>query len=117
MRFKLDENLSPTIAGLLAEAGHDTATVAQRGLGGAEDPDIASVCLAEGRILLTLDLDFADVRAYPPHRYPGLVVLRIGNQSPRRQMEVVSRMLPSLSGRSLQGQLWIVEDSRIRIRE
>ncbi len=117
MRFKLDENLSPTIAGLLAEAGHDAATVAEQGLAGAEDPDIASVCLDEGRILLTLDLDFADVRAYPPHRYPGLIVLCISNQSPRRQLEVVSRILPNLSGCSLRGQLWVVEDSRIRIRE
>ena len=117
MRFKLDENLSPTIAGLLAGAGHDATTVAEQGLAGAEDPDIASVCLDEGRILVTFDLDFADVRAYPPHRYPGLIVLRISSQAPRRQMEVVSRILPSLSGRSLNGQLWIVEDSRIRIRE
>ena len=117
MRFKLDENLSPTMAGLLTEAGHDAATVAEQGLAGAEDPDIASVCLDEGRILLTLDLDFADIRAYPPHRYSGLIVLRISSQAPRRQMEVVSRILPSLSGSSLQGKLWIVEDSRIRIRE
>jgi predicted nuclease of predicted toxin-antitoxin system len=117
VRFKLDENLSPTIAGLLTEAGHDTATVAEQGLAGAEDPDIALVRLDEGRILLTLDLDFADVRAYPPHRYHGLIVLRISSQAPRRQMEVVSRILPSLSGSSLQGKLWIVEDSRIRIRE
>lgn len=117
MRFKLDENLSPKIAGLLAEAGHDATTVAEQGLSGAEDLDIVSVCLDEGRILLTLDLDFADVRAYPPHRYPGLIVLRISNQSPRRQLEVVSRILPSLSGSPLRGQLWVVEDSRIRIRE
>lgn len=117
MQFKLDENLSPAIAGLLTQAGHDAATVAEQGLAGAEDPDIASMCLEEGRILLTLDLDFADVRAYPPCRYPGLIVLRISNQSPRRQFEVVSRILPSLSGSPLQGQLWIVEDSRIRIRE
>ena len=103
MRFKLDENLSPMIAGLLREAGHNAATVAEQGLAGAEDPDVASVCLDEGRVLLTLDLDFSDVRAYPPHRYPGLIVLRISSQAPRRQLEVVSRMLPSLSSRSLQG--------------
>ena len=117
MRFKLDENLSPMVAGLLTESGHDTTTVAEQRLAGAEDPDIASVCLHEGRILLTFDLDFADVRAYPPHSYPGLIVLRIGSQSPKRQMEVISRILPNLSGRSIQGQLWIVEGSRICIRE
>ncbi len=117
MRFKLDENLSPAIAGLLTEAGHDAATVAEQGLAGAEDPDIASVCLNEGRILITLDLDFADVRKYPPYRYSGLIVLRISSQAPRRQAEVVSGILPNLAASSLHGQLWIVEDSRIRIRE
>lgn len=34
------------------------------------------MCVKEGRILLTLDLDFADIRVYPPQALPGLVVLR-----------------------------------------
>ena len=39
MRYKLDENVSSTIAGSLTEAGHDTATVAEQGLAGAEVVD------------------------------------------------------------------------------
>ena len=117
MRFKLDENLSAELPRLFIEAGHDAVTVAEQGMAGGGDPAIASVCLNEGRTLVTLDLDFADIRAYPPYRYPGLVVLRLSRQGPSHQLEVVSRLLQQLPGGSLQGQLWIVEDSRIRIRE
>ena len=116
MRFKLDENLSGKLTRLFAEAGHDAVTVGEQGMTGEGDAGVASVCAAEGRVLVTLDTDFADIRVYPPERYPGIVVLRLGRQGPRHQMEVVSRLLRQLSGPSLQGQLWIVEDTRVRIR-
>ena len=116
MRFKFDENLPREMATLFAEAGHDAATVLDQQMGGEEDQDIASVCLHEGRALVTLDLDFSDIGVYPPRRYPGLVVLRVSSQLREDLLQVGVRLLESLTT-SLQGQLWIVEDSRIRIRE
>ena len=117
MRFKLDENLSDKLTPLFVEAGHDAVTVADQGMAGDGDEDVATVCAAEGRVLVTLDTDFADIRLYPPERYPGLVVLRLSRQGPGHQAEVLSRFLRQLRGPSLQGQLWIVEDARVRIRE
>ena len=38
-------------------------------------------CRTEGRILITLDLDFSDIRAYPPGTYPGIWVLRPPKQT------------------------------------
>jgi predicted nuclease of predicted toxin-antitoxin system len=49
-------------AELLRSAGHDAMTVAQQRLKGRADEEIASVCLQERRVIVTLDLDFADVR-------------------------------------------------------
>ena len=60
MQFKVDENLPPELADLLAAAGHNASTVESERLSGAADPEIAAVCRQEGRILITLDLDFAD---------------------------------------------------------
>lgn len=117
MRFKLDENLPRELARLFVEAGHDAVTVLEQGMVGASDPHIASVCRSEGRALVTLDLDFADMRTYPPRQYPGLVVFRLNRQERGYLMEVGTRLLSTLSGVSLEGQLWIVEDSRIRVRE
>ena len=117
MLFKLDGNLPRALLRLFAEEGHDAVTVTEQGLSGAGDPRIASVCRSEGRVLVTLDMDFADIRVYPPQYYPGLVVFRLGKHGPRRVVEVATRLLEMLPGESLQGQLWIVEDSRVRIRE
>lgn len=116
MRFKFDENLPREMAALFAEAGHDAVTVIDQQMSGEKDQDIAAVCLNEGRALVTLDLDFSDIRVYPPQRYPGLVVLRVSSQLREDLLEVGVRLLENFTS-SLQGQLWIVDDSRIRIRE
>jgi len=116
VRFKFDENLPREMATLFAEAGHDAVTVLDQQMGGDKDQDIAAVCLDEGRALVTLDLDFSDIRVYPPQRYPGILVLRVSSQLREDLLEVGVRLLEYLTS-SLQGQLWIVEDSRIRIRE
>ena len=116
MRFKLDENLPSEMAELFAEAGHDAVTVFDQQMGGAKDPDLAAICLREDRILMTLDTDFTDVRAYPPQHFPGIVVFRPSRQSRDYLLEIGTGLLLELTT-SLRGQLWIVEDSRIRIRE
>ena len=71
MRFKLDQNLSDKLTGLFVEAGHDAVTVAEQGMAGDGDADIATVCAAEGRALVTLDTGFADIRFYPPGAIPA----------------------------------------------
>ena len=116
MRFKFDENLPKEMATLFTEAGHDAVTILDQKMGGDEDQDIAAVCLSEGRALVTLDLYFSDIRVYPPQGYPGIVVLRVSSQLREDLLQVGVRLLESLTT-SLQGQLWIVDDSRIRIRE
>ena len=68
MRFKLDENFGSRSARLFPEAGHDVETVAGEGLSGATDELIFETCIRENRCLLSLDLDFADVIRFPPHK-------------------------------------------------
>ena len=116
MRFKLDENLPIELAELFRRSGHDAQTVLDEGLAGAEDADIASVCVREGRAIVTLDMDFADIRAYPPPEHAGIVVFRIADQARDHVLDVGSRFLRALPRTSLDGQLWIVEKSRIRVR-
>ncbi len=89
MKFKVDENLPVDVAELLREAGYDAATVLEQHLSGAVDSAVASVCRQEGRTLVTLDLDFADIRSYPPAQYPGLIVLRLKQQDKPHILEVL----------------------------
>ena len=81
MLFKVDENLPAEVVTLLKDAGHDAKSVLDQSLGGATDVRVADLCRAESRIIVTLDLDFADIRTYPPAQSPGFVVFRLARQS------------------------------------
>jgi len=116
MRFKIDENLHPEAATLLARAGHDVATVIEQGLRGRPDPDIAQVCRAENRVLIMLDKDFGDIRSYPPHEYPGIIVCRLMSQSRANVIAVFQKVERWLGEYPLAGRLWIVDECEIRIR-
>ena len=117
MRFKLDENLPYELAALFSMAEHDAMTVFDQGLSGARDPDLASCCVHESRAIVTLDTDFSDIRAYPPSAYSGIVVFRLESQARDHILEIGARFLHVLSDASLKGQLWIVEESKIRVRD
>ncbi|WP_434045996.1 MULTISPECIES: DUF5615 family PIN-like protein [Sorangium] len=117
MRIKVDENLPEEVAELFRQAGHDASTVLMQGLGGHPDPDIARVCAAEGRALLTLDVDFANVRRYAPSSYQGLIVMRLSRQDKPHVLAVVRRLLVLLEREQVERRLWIVEEERVRVRE
>ena len=66
--------------------------------------------------LLTLDLDFADIRAFPPGEYSGLIVLRLSVQAKPSVLAVIGRMIPLLNTEPLIGMLWVVDETALRIR-
>ena len=83
---------------------------------GRPDNDVAATCRPEERTLITLDVGFGDIRAYPPGWFPGLIVLRLTDQSRRHVLSVFSRLLPVLESEPLQKCLWVVDEQRVRIR-
>ena len=97
MRAKLDENVPMEATELLRAAGWICDSVHDEGLGGADDPTIGAVCRKEDRVLFTIDLDFADIRTYPPSEYVGIVVFRPPEPSRRHVLQMLARVLPVLS--------------------
>lgn len=116
MRFKIDENLHSDVAELFAQSGYDVHTVVAEGLRGSDDMVVAQHCLKERRAIVTLDLDFADMRAFPPSLYAGLIVLRLGRQSRSNVMSIAARIIELLKHEPLAGRLWIVSDTDVRVR-
>ncbi len=116
MKFKVDENLPAEVASLLVAAGHDAATVFDEGLVGEIDQTILAACIDEKRVLVTLDLDFSNVRAYPPREYCGLMVLRLHRQDKPHVLKVLRQILDLLKREQIDGLLWIIEENRIRVR-
>jgi predicted nuclease of predicted toxin-antitoxin system len=117
VKFKLDENLSPTLAAQFVSAGHEAHSVLEQVLGGANDPSLIEVCQREGRALVTLDLDFANIQRYPPVNYCGIMVLRLGTQAHEPAARALTNAIDVLQREALNGRLWIVEVGRIRIHE
>jgi predicted nuclease of predicted toxin-antitoxin system len=116
LRLKLDENL-PREAVVLAQGRpQDVATVQEQHLGGASDAQLLIICRQEQRVLVTLDLDFADIRLYRPADGPGVIVLRPQLQSIPAIVHVLGQALAFAESHDPKGQLWVVEPGRIRVR-
>jgi predicted nuclease of predicted toxin-antitoxin system len=109
VKFKIDENPPVELAGGLLEAGHEAVTVDDQQLVGSSDLDLSEICRSEGRVLVTLDLDFSDIRTYPPENYSGLIVLRLARQDKMHILNVFRKMLKAVGREPLDGRLWIVE--------
>jgi predicted nuclease of predicted toxin-antitoxin system len=75
VRIKLDENLPAGLEPLLAALGHDVATVPAEGIGGEDDDVVWRAAPADGRFLVTQDLDFSDARKYAPGTHHGLLLV------------------------------------------
>jgi predicted nuclease of predicted toxin-antitoxin system len=114
--FKVDENLPTEVANLLVEAGHSASTALSEGLGGASDEAVHAAANSERRVLVTLDIGFADIRTYPPAESQGIIVLRLRRQDKPYVVDVVKKLIPRLTAQDIGKKLWIVEDRRIRIR-
>jgi len=56
VKFKLDENLLVSAAGVLAAAGHDVDTVPGEHLAGRPDQDVVAASTAAQRVLIFLDV-------------------------------------------------------------
>ncbi len=117
MYFKIDENLPVEAAELLRDAGHTAATIHDQKMVGYPDPDVASVCQQERRALVTLDLDFSDIRVYPPDQYHGIIILRTRINAKPFALALVQSIIPLLGQEPIDGRLWIVDERRVRIRD
>jgi predicted nuclease of predicted toxin-antitoxin system len=117
VKFKIDENLPAEAAEILKSAGFNAHSVGDENLTGANDEAVADASRSEDRILVTLDLDFANIRAYPPGEHAGIVVLRVKHQDKYTVLIHLRRLTTVLARRSPSGELWIVDGNRIRFRQ
>ncbi|HEY2076872.1 MAG TPA: DUF5615 family PIN-like protein [Streptosporangiaceae bacterium] len=58
MRFLVDNNISPKVAQILADTGHDTRHVRDYGIQAATDSEVLERAAAEARVSISADTDF-----------------------------------------------------------
>ena len=73
-----------------------------------------------GAVLVSLDGDFADIVAYPPANYLGIVAIQLHNH-PEIIPHLMERLLAFLDSHPIQefyhGKLFLFEIHRVRIRQ
>lgn len=118
MKIKLDQNLGTRGSDLFNAAGHDVCTALAQGLDTAPDEDIWQRTTADGRVLVTLDLDFANTLRFPPSNHPGIAVLRVPeHRGSSLLLQIMRTLVLALASRDIRNKLWLVEPGRIRVYE
>jgi predicted nuclease of predicted toxin-antitoxin system len=116
LRLKLDENLGERLRSLLVGHGHHVDTVVEEGLGSADDDHVAVGAKSEGRMLVTLDLDFSDITRFPPGGHPSIVVIRVPEPRPSSVTAALTGLLARHSLDDLAGCVVIAQLGAARIR-
>jgi len=118
MRFLVDANMPRATLLLLRACGHTAEHVRDLGLGHAPDHQIAARARATEAVLMTRDLDFADIRNYPPDQHSGLIVLRLPDDAVAQDiLRLVERFLKeSELIAQVPGHVVILEADRVRFR-
>ncbi|MFQ5906706.1 MAG: DUF5615 family PIN-like protein [bacterium] len=102
---------------MLSRYGHDAVTVPQQGLAGRSDAVIWEAAQRESRFLITMDLDFADIRRFPPGTHEGILVLRPSRQGRKAIRALFQAVLAQHSLDSFRGCIVIADEWRIRVRK
>ena len=84
------------------------------------DPVVIAKAQEMGAVLISLNGDFADIVAYPPASYLGIVAIQLHNH-PEIITQLMERLVAFLDGHPDQafyrGKLLLVEVHRVRIRQ
>jgi predicted nuclease of predicted toxin-antitoxin system len=116
MRVKVDEDLPRLAVKILRDRGYEAASVAEQNMQGWKDPALWRAVQAEGRILVTADKGFADIRVYPPGTHAGVLLLRPDQDGIRPVVELLERFLAVYDLETVAGAITVVTARSIRLR-
>jgi len=115
VKLKLDENIPSSAAGRLAALGFDADTVLDEALGGCSDADVWAAAQTEGRLFVTQDLDFSDVRRFAPGAHQGLLLVRLPDSEQWRISDYLAAWFSTGEARTWVGCFVVATPRRIRV--
>lgn len=116
MRLFCDENIRDTTVQWLRDLGQDAVSVKEVGMEGAPDKDVFSYAIAENRVLLTFNADFADIRKLDTIDHPGIIRLRFKVPTEELVHPALKSALEKLQDEDTPGDLITVQQHKMRRR-
>lgn len=116
MKVLLDMNLPPSLADSLMVRGHDAIHWSQVGSATATDDEILNWANAQGRVLITHDLDFGAILAATNQRSPSVLQIRTHDLHPDAYLPVLLAVLRQEEGTLARGALISVDEGASRVR-
>ena len=117
MKILIDNALSPALAALLQQAGHDAIHVRSIGLQHADDDVIFERAALEHRIVVSADADFGTLLAARSTRQPSVMQFRgEGSRRPDPLARTLIANLPQLVDALETGSIVTIEPARVRVR-
>ncbi len=117
MKFLLEENISPYVAGLLNEVGHDAVHVRDVGLLKAPDETVFARAAEDGRVLVSGDTDFGRLLMEAEVRRPSLILFRWeDDRRAATQAGLILSNLDQVNEDLSAGAIVVIEAHRVRVR-
>lgn len=116
MRFLADMGVAGRIVDWLRAKGHDVKHLREEGLQRISDREVFQKAVAEGRILITFDLDFGEIVASSGGHATSVILFRLHNTRTPHVIERLAKVLSDSSGTLERSVVVVVEESRYRVR-
>lgn len=117
MRFLADMGISQRTVLWLREQKYDIVHLREQGLQRLKDSEIMIKANQEQRIILTIDLDFAQLLAMSGAKFPSIILFRLGNDNYSIINERISLVLSQYSNYLVEGAIISVTDKNIRVKK
>lgn len=120
LKFFADHCIPNFIIQTLRDTGYEVFRLKDHIPADSADRVVISKAQELGSILISLNTDFADIVAYPPADYNGVIALQVRDH-PEIIPQLMARLKEYLSAypnmNHYEGKLLLVEVHRIRVRE
>ncbi len=116
MKLLLDMGLAPRTADYLNQLGHDASHLRDRGQARLADHEIMREAEAEGRIVVTFDLDFARIIAIQRLARPSIILFRLERFTTDEVHAILAGLLATYESELFAGAIVVVDAHRVRLR-
>jgi len=116
VKFLADMGISPRVVDALRDRRHEAVHLQEQGLGKMSDGDILDKARAEGRVVLTHDLDFGELLAASGGVLPSVIIFRLNDMRAENVKLHLFGILREQSEMLEKGVICSVSERKVRIR-